>query len=479
MDITRRHFFQRSAALASGFGGLALLLRTGHAHTAFLDTFAASAAAVGYGPLVKDPAGIFDLPAGFSYVVISKFGAEMSDGLLTPGLHDGMAAFPGAGPHAGKTIIVRNHELEGDAEGTQHAFGKGRERLTRIPTDAIYDRGIRAQGGTTTTVYDTKSRTVVREFLSLAGTCRNCAGGPTPWNTWLTCEESVTTRDVPGAEQDHGWVFEVPADGAMTAPVRAPSPIRAMGRMNHEAVCVDPASGVVYLTEDRHDGLIYRYLPKARGKLHEGGRLQALAIKNKPALDTRNWGAQSGNVAIAVGQTFDVEWIDLDDVEAPKDDLRLRGFAAGAARFARGEGCWFGALDPGKGAAYWACTNGGTKKLGQIWKYTPSPAEGTPDEANTPGRLTLFIEPNDSNVCANADNLTVAPWGDLVVCEDSGFESQHLFAVTPDARLYRLGRNAASKSELAGACFSPDGSTLFVNIQHPGMTLAITGPWRG
>jgi secreted PhoX family phosphatase len=153
--------------------------------------------------------------------------------------------------------------------------------------------------------------------------------------------------------------------------------------------------------------------------------------------------------------------------------LRRRGLAQGAACFARGEGAWYG-----NDAIYVACTNGGRKKKGQIWRYVPSLFEGAPEERNDPGKLELFVEPNDGDLVDNADNLTVAPWGDLIVCED-GEDEQFLVGVTPKGEFYKFGKSAAGDSELAGVTFSPDGTTLFVNIQHKGLTLAITGPWRG
>jgi secreted PhoX family phosphatase len=166
-------------------------------------------------------------------------------------------------------------------------------------------------------------------------------------------------------------------------------------------------------------------------------------------------------------------WIDVDDVEAPEDDLRYRGFENGAARFARGEGIWMGDED-----VFFACTNGGRIRKGQIWRYTPSPHEGAPREADAPGRLELFVEPNDPGLIDNADNLTVAPWGDVIACED-GSGDQYLAGVTPDGEIYKFARNARDgDSELAGATFSPDGTTLFVNVQDAGLTLAITGPWK-
>jgi secreted PhoX family phosphatase len=318
----------------------------------------------------------------------------------------------------------------------------------------MYDPGKAAPslGGTSTVVYDTKKQKVVRQFLSLAGTLRNCAGGPTPWDSWVTCEESVEKAGKLCA-MDHGWCFEVPATDQPK--LADPIPLKGMGRFNHEAIAVDPETGYVYETEDRHDGLIYRFLPKVAGKLAQGGKLQALVAKGKKSLDTRNW----EKTTVRLGEKIAVTWMDVDDVESPKDDLRFRGFAAGAARFARGEGMWYG-----NNGIYFTCTNGGKKKYGQVWKLTG-------DE------LELFAEPNDKDVVDNCDNLTVAPWGDVILCEDGGGK-QYLVGVTPKGKFYKLARNSSGGSELAGATFSPDGTTLFVNVQHRGLTLAITGPWK-
>ena len=350
------------------------------------------------------------------------------------------------------------------------AYGEHNALFPNIDAAMLYDAGFGrtpSMGGTSTLVYDTRKQEVVREFLSLAGTQRNCAGGPTPWQSWITCEETVVTADEK-IEKNHGYNFEVPATAH---PVLArPVPLKAMGRFNHEAIAVEPNSGIVYQTEDRHDGLIYRYIPNVPGQLAEGGRLQALAIVDNPSLDVRNW--EESEQTVRVGQTHDVYWIDLDNVDAPDDDLRFRGYAVGAARFARGEGMWYG-----ENTIYFACTNGGKIKKGQIWKYRPSPAEGTPAERENPGQLQLFIEPNDAEILENADNLTISPWGDLVVCED-GPGGQNLLRVTPRGEVVRFGSNMISDSEFAGSTFSPDGSTLFVNIQADGLTLAITGPWE-
>lgn len=417
------------------------------------------------GSLLPDPNGLVDLQEGFSYAVISRAGEPMDDGFIVPGYPDGMAAFPGPD---GLTILVRNHEVSTGAAAALGAFGARYELLERLSPEMLYDAGhggAPCLGGTTTVVYDTRTRAVQRQFLSLAGTLRNCAGGPTPWNTWITCEET-TERAGGSLAQDHGYPFEVQASAEPG--LSRPVPLRAMGRFNHEAVAVDPASGIVYQTEDAGDGLLYRYIPHEAGNLAAGGRLQALAAAATPSLDSRNWEQTS----VEVGAPQPVRWIDMEDIEAPENDLRQRGFARGAARFARGEGMWYG-----QGAVFFACTSGGKNKKGQIWHYLPSPFEGTGREAEAPGQLTLFVEPSDGTLVENADNLTVAPWGDLILCED-GPGRQFLVGVRPNGELYRFGRNALSDSEFAGVTFSPDGSTLFVNIQRDGLTLAITGPWQ-
>ncbi len=470
-EVSRRQFLQSAAAVTLGFGGLQSLFARGA-----MATPASGNIGLGFGPLRSDPHGILDLPEGFAYQVISRIGQTMSDGLLVPGLPDAMGAFEGPG---GTTIIVRNHELD-PSKKNGSPFGEGQRLAGRLPRARFYDAGFggyHSYGGTTTIVYDTRTGTVEKEYLSLAGTIRNCAGGPTPWGTWITCEETAErASDRYGEkkifEKDHGYNFEVPVSAS---PMLADAvPLKAMGRFMHEAVCVHPDTGIVYQTEDRHDGLVYRFVPNTPGKLRDGGKLQALSIRGRLSLDTRNWERQK----VAIGERLEVRWIDMDDVESPEDDLRKRGFAKGAARFARGEGMWWGALaDDSPASAYFACTSGGRINKGQIWRYTPSPVEGSSGEDKQPGVLELFIEPNDAGLVDNADNITVAPFGDLVICED-GADEQFLVGVTPEGRIYKLGRNARSHSEFAGACFSPDGTTMFVNIQTAGLTLAITGPWE-
>jgi secreted PhoX family phosphatase len=411
--------------------------------------------------LRPDPARIFDLAPGLTYRIVSRTGDPMTDGFLTPGAPDGMAAFPDVD---GRIRLVRNHELtrsriNPDVKGgTTDAFSGGGV----LDPAYIYDRndqGLPAPGGTTTLIYDPASGGVERSWLSLAGTLVNCAGGPTPWGSWLSCEEIVNVRPSEGRKA-HGYVFEVPAghEGAVI-----PVPLVAMGRFVHEAAAVDPVTGAVYMTEDTGEGLFYRFLPEAPGKLARGGQLQALAVKGAPGLDLRNWEV----TALAQGETMEVHWIDLAHVDNPDGDLSQRGQAAGAAIFTRGEGCAIG-----DGEIFFVCSDGGPKRLGQIWRYRPS--------SHASGRLDLFMESHDPAVMETGDNVVVTPWGDIIIAEDSIGENR-LMGVRPDGHVYTIGRHAypykGSISEVTGPCFSPDGGTLFFNIQRPGITLAISGDW--
>jgi secreted PhoX family phosphatase len=402
---------------------------------------------------VPDPDRILDLPEGFRYRIISTAGERMDDGFYVPTSHDGMAAFPG---EDGRVILIRNHEVNPGRPHADGPFGVDGTLQSKLQSSQIYDPGLQglpALGGTTTIVFNPETEEVERHFLSLTGTLRNCAGGPTPWGSWISCEES-TVRSGDDFMRDHGYCFEVPAraEPGVTNPV----PLKSMGRFNHEAVAVDPATGIVFLTEDREDSLIYRFIPESPEKLVRGGRLQALAVVDRPSLDTRNW----SNPRISVGEELPLRWIDLDDIEAPDDDLRLRGFDAGAARFARGEGMWYG-----HGAVYFACTSGGANHSGQVWKLDPAKEV-----------LQLFIEPNNTEILKSCDNLTVAPSGDLFLCEDRD-DGARIVHVTPEGECSDFARNSYSSSELAGATFSPDGSVLFVNSQWDGRTLAIMGPF--
>lgn len=403
----------------------------------------------GYGelkPTVANNTGetLLTLPEGFEYNAFGKTGSSMSDGIATPAAHDGMAAFE---DREGNIRLVRNHELA-------HSTPRQAIDVLRAydPTQA---------GGTTTVVIDPSTRLPIREFLSLSGTAVNCAGGPTPWGSWLSCEETVIGTTA-GFAKPHGYVFEVPSKANRPA---APIPIKAMGRFVHEAIAVDPNTGIVYETEDRNPACgFYRYIPNRPGKLTAGGRLQMLAIKGAPNYDTRT--------NQTINQPLRVTWVDIDDPDpanAESDPLAVfkQGQAKGGALFTRLEGCW-----SGNGAIYFNSTNGGNVRLGQVWEYRPRGVSG--------GQLSLLFESPGASVLDAPDNICVAPGGGLLLCEDGGGD-QFLRGLTPHGKIFDFAQNIVpgfANREFAGATFSPDGETLFVNIQTPGITFAIWGPWE-
>lgn len=413
--------------------------------------------ATGYGPLAALPTKntaelLLALPPDFQYTVFSRTGKIMSDGRPTPRAHDGMAAF-----QVGRELrLIRNHEIN-------NYLGKPGVALDANAYDPL------AGGGTTTVVMDPKTREVVKDFVSLSGTLVNCAGGSTPWKSWISCEETVlgptefTSSEGGrrgGFSKHHGYCFEVSAKNNRAV---APVPLKQMGRFVHEAIAVDPSTGIIYLTEDIGTAGFYRFIPRKRGKMEAGGQLQMLAIEGRPKYDTRT--GQKTNVALPVS------WVDIanpDPPEAELDNVAVykQGLAAGGATFRRLEGCL-----AGNGRIYFTSTSGGDKRLGQVWQYSPSGKDR--------GTLTMLFEVTDPALLHMPDNLCLAGPDRLVICEDNGI-TNHVRILTSKGQMVDLARNIVpgfETREFAGVTFSPDGQTLFVNIQVPGLTFAIWGPW--
>ncbi len=469
--VDRRTFMRGGAALVGGvaLSGPLSLLR------------ARSAQACGpivspYGPIapkVDENTGLelIQLPDGFRYWSFGWTGDSLSDGTPTPALHDGMAVVKEMGS-SGRLILCRNHEVGGGVP----AFAEGPFRYSP-------DAG----GGNVNLVWNTATQKLERSWPSLSGTFRNCAGGLTPWASWLSCEETIETTA--GGAFKHGYVFDVHADGKGRNNGR---PFRAMGRFSHEAVAVDPTSGIVYETEDgptvdsdAGSGL-YRYVPNSPGRL-ENGRLQMLKVVGQTNKDLQTLGCDGAETV------FDVEWVDVPnpdpDFEAGAASCFQQGFDRGAAVFRRLEGIWYG-----DGKLYFNSTTGGPISEGQVWVYDPREE-----------RLEIIFHSAAQADCENPDNIVVTPRGALILCEDnSGSTSndgERMLGLTAAGEVFTFAKNNLNftgsglgtyhreesgishngdfrQQEWAGACFSGDGQWLFANIQTPGITFAITGPWE-
>lgn len=455
-SLKRRDFLRLSAstiAVGATFDALTSRISKGDA---------SSLRSSGYGPLrpVADEVTglkLLQLPEGFRYLSFGWTGEPMADGSPTPHTHDGMAV---TSDTDGQIILSRNHEI------AETGRPIGSESIT-------YDA--KATGGCTNLLFDANREKWVRSWPSISGTVRNCAGGPTPWGTWLTCEETTLG---PGDEYDgkrfdyeqtHGWVFEVQPEGESD-----PRPLKGLGRIWHEAVAIDPETGIVYETEDRKQAGLFRFVPDEPGNLRAGGTLQMLKAVSRDDL----------RKGIKTGQTFDVAWVDIEDPERADtpgtndhQGVYRQGVEAGGSTFARLEGAWYG-----NERIYVTATSGGDAERGQVWELDPQ--EQT---------LTLRFESPGMDVLDMPDNMCVSPRGGIVLCEDGDIVPQRLHGLTPDGQLFTLAANNIDFSrggapyglaqedyrdqEWAGATFSFDGSWLFANIQTPGVTFAITGPW--
>jgi secreted PhoX family phosphatase len=510
-DLSRRQVLKGSAAaMAMGaIGSLgALYSRQARAATSAAWTMPVPSPYGALAPVADQSTGLplLQLPPGFSYSSFAWTGDRMADGQPVPSRHDGMAVMRNQGVAAGvarngrgnghgpELVLIRNHEI-----GNSN---------TQILAPGTYDRGAitadgqRAGGGTTTLRY--RDGRWLSAEASLGGTVVNCAGGLTPWGTWLSCEE-IKSNAVSGDGRKHGYVFEVHPDAQQTTG----RPLVALGRFSHEAVAIDPRTGYLYLTEDdRNKSGFYRFIPNDRagrpGSLDNGGRLQAARVRGRPNMDL---------VTANIGDEFELEWVDvadpdLDSIVAPAgfpdvgagDTLSgpfAQAWSNGALRMSRGEGIFHA-----NGRMFIVDTSTGVdargrrgRGFGAVWVL----------DLATQRMGALFVS-GDQAAAHNPDNITVSPRGGVVLCEDpdaapSGSPDEYgpgtrLVGLTPAGEPFYLVKNnveltdtqiaGAGKqitegdyrdSEFCGACWSPDGRTLFVNIQTPGITVAITGPW--
>jgi secreted PhoX family phosphatase len=453
---------RRAMLRAGAFGGLGIAVAGSIDAIATPSAAALTRRTAGYGALVPDPAGILSLPRGFSYKVVAKAGETLLDsGEPSPSDPDGAAVFE----DTTSWTLVQNHEI-----GGSETFG-----VPPLP-GLTFDPG--ARGGTTTIVMD-KQGNRSAEYVSLAGTHNNCAGGRTPWNTWLTCEETEQRKGGRFLE-DHGWTFEVDAfdrDANLN-----PVPLKFLGRYSHEAVAVAP-NGTIYLTEDASGphGLYYRWTPPTgfkpgKGALRElalsdggdtAGSLQAMRCTKgtRPIADLSE--------ATQVGTTYKVTWVDVPDRLATTTSVRKQ-FATGEVTGSRKlEGAYWG-----DGGAYFvasfARTSDGSKNEhdGQVWFYDPGNQTVTLKSI-----FGVNPDPDADTHYDGPDNIALDPNGGLILAED-GEGIQHLVGVTTSGQAYPLARNDVSDMEFAGPTFTDDGEVLFACIQGDGYTFAITGPWR-
>ncbi|MEU0650459.1 alkaline phosphatase PhoX [Streptomyces umbrinus] len=481
MSLTRRDFARRSAITGAGVAlvGSVGTLATAPGALASTDTETMGddadrhggghGGAVGYGPLLPDPKGVLALPAGFRYRVITYSGkTKLESGEFTPSNHDGTATFDGP---RGTTLLVNNHELKGPRANWKYPVP--------LTEGLVYDPA--ASGGCT--VVEVRPGGAVAEWVGIAGTSTNCAGGSTPWGTWLTCEENSDRAGVNGMTKDHGYVFEVdPSDRRAN---RDPKPLKFFGRYDHEAVVIDPKRGHAYLTEDASgpNGLFYRWTPP-KGFHYGHGRFRALAddagvLQAPKCYNSGGHFIDDLSRATKIGTVYGVDWVDVPDRDAKTVDVRKQFGAGEITRARKLEGMWWG-----DGGAYivssYARAESPVQHDGQVWFYDPKRRTLTL-------KVLLGVNPDPSvdGAFDGPDNITVSPYGGLVIAED-GEGVSHLFGATDSGRTYPIARNDLSIgseeepefSEFTGVTFSPDGKTLYANIQEPGIMLAITGPWR-
>jgi secreted PhoX family phosphatase len=414
---------------------------------------------LGYGPLIPDPAGILSLPEGFSYKIVAESGITLLEsGEPTPDDPDGTVAF--VRQDGNGSVLVNNHEIGGGEP-------------FRVPPLPGFTYDPLAGGGTTNIEVD-KDGNRVREYVSLAGTHNNCAGGRSPWDSWLTCEESEGSPT--GSTVRHGYVFEVdPYDQDAN---RDPKPIKALGRFAHESVAIDPRTHTIYLTEDagRPNGLLYRWTPPAEALPLGKGTLKTLAddagtLEALQAFTRRGEFVADLAVYSKPGTRLRTTWLSVPDRDAATVSTRKQ--FPQITRSRKLEGMWWGD-DGAYVVASFARTGDGSAAQhdGQVWFIDPE--EGTIEL-----KLWFAYTPADQdNDPDGPDNITVSPFGGVILAED-GEGRQHLVGATDDGETYFLARNELpGDSEFTGPTFSNNRKILFANVQSPGHVFAIQGPFR-
>jgi hypothetical protein len=342
-----------------------------------------------YGPLLAADANGVMLPAGFTSRVVARTGrAVPGTSYVWHGAPDGGACFAdGTG-----WIYVSNSELDA---------GTGGVSALRF----------------------TAAGTVTSAYRILSGSYRNCAGGATPWQTWLS-----------GEEIDRGYVYETDPFGVKAAVAR-----QAMGQFKHEAAAADPDRRVIYLTEDETDGNFYRFLPFRWGDL-SAGALQVL-----------------------VERSGKLDWVPVPDRTGKT--TRTRYQVASAKKFNGGEGCYYRA-----GICYFT-----TKGDNRVWAF---------DAAARTISIAYDDDLTASAPLTGVDNLTGTAGGDLYVAEDGG--NMEICIITPNAVVAPFLRvTGQSASELCGVAFNPAGNRLYFSSQRGttgassgGITYEVTGPFR-
>lgn len=358
------------------------------------------------------------LPDGFSSRVIARGNEPVRAGdgsrlPVRPIYADGQATF---------ATDDRGWILVSNAEVSRRRSTSSVPSLEELEDQLIGDAAVGA--GACAIRFD-RSGEIDDAYRILGGTDRNCAGGPTPWGTWLSCEE------VP-----RGQVYECDPTGA-----RGPAKRPALGTFKHEAAAVDPLGERLYMTEDVADGGFYRFTPKRYPDL-SSGELEIAVV--------------AGNGSVG--------WRRIPDPEAVKKPTRNQ--VPAATEFNRGEGMWFDS-----GVVYVATTGDGVV---HAYEVATQRIERIYDAAE-------LRDPPLTGI----DNLTVSPAGDVYVCEDNGASTLDVGLITPErvaARFLSLGGPEQAGSELTGPVFDPSGRRLYFSSQRAdglGITYEVSGPFRG